>query len=65
MRNCHMQLPSAVAADRSVGVVTRKRGDLADRDTVMRRIVLLGGVNEDEGVKGNGRVCVGSSESDE
>src|ERR1700729_2609038 len=50
IRNCHMVLPSAAACARSVGVVMRKRGDLAEGDGVKRRIVEL--------ADGGGTVCI-------
>lgn len=39
-----MELPSAAAAVRSVGVVIRKRGDLSVGDGVRRRTAALAGV---------------------
>jgi hypothetical protein len=41
MRIHHNELPSEAAVARSVGVLTKKRGDLADGDGVKRRKVLL------------------------
>lgn len=43
MVNFHIVVPSAAAAVLSVGVVTRKRGDLAEGDGVMSLIVALAG----------------------
>lgn len=39
MRKHHIELPSDVAVALSVGVLTKKRGDLADGDGVKRRKV--------------------------
>ncbi len=39
MRKHHIELPSEAAVARSVGVLTKKRGDLADGDGVKRRKV--------------------------
>ena len=47
IRNCQIELPSVAAAVRSVGVVTRKRGDLSMGDGVRRRITALAGVADD------------------
>ena len=74
IRNCQIRLPSAAACVRSVGVVKRKRGDLAEIDEVKRRMVELadggGAVRtdvEDEGgeVNGKGSVWTGRKESEE
>lgn len=65
-------LPSVVAAVLSVGVVTRKSGDLAEGDDVRSRIVALAGavvvgsVGVDaEGLKGKGIVCVADNDREE
>jgi hypothetical protein len=43
MRKHHIELPSAVAVARSEGVLTKKRGDLAEGDGVKRRRMWLTG----------------------
>lgn len=70
--NCQIVLPSVAAAALSVGVVTRKSGDLAEADGVSNRTVafVVGGEEsvevDDEGwLKGKKRVCVGSKDIEE
>lgn len=68
--NRQIELPSAVAAVLSVGVVTRNKGDLAEGEAVMSRtvefVVALGIVEDDvEELKGNERVCIVRSEIEE
>lgn len=41
MLNCQTELPEAAAVARSVGVVTRKSGDLAEGEGVRRRTLWL------------------------
>lgn len=65
MQNCQIELPSFAASVRSIGVVMRKRGDLAEGDEVRRRMVAFadgeGAVETDTedkevALNGNGRV---------
>lgn len=73
MWNCHMVLPLAAACARSVGVVMRNRGDLAEGDGVKSLMVELTGgggavwTDVDDGAEGNGkgRVWTRRRESEE
>ena len=74
MLNCQIELPSAVACVRSVGVVIRNSGDLSEGLDVKRRMVELGTVAEPDAravdgiegvVNGYGSVCTGSEDSEE
>lgn len=62
-------LPSAVAAALSVGVVTKKSGDLAEAEAVSNRTVaFIVGVGAADGggwLKGNESVCVGSRDMED
>ena len=61
-----MELPSAAAIERSVGVVIKYNGDFAEGDGVRRRSVAFAvGVTETVEWNGYGNVCTGRNERDE